>query len=149
MNAFVMLTDGQHILVFRRQTSENWTLPDTAEHWPLEWQRRSLRSCIRRLIMYCTNGVIDIEALWKPKIQMIHSVFGLEKDYKCYTIRIDPDIFQYLSVTLKHTQNQIQHIYKQDPKLYFNIMTPLEIQNSKQCSLQTIHCVRAFLDINK
>jgi hypothetical protein len=147
MNAFVLVTDGQQVLLFRKDS--NWSLPDTQEHWPLEWQRKSLKSTIRRLLLFCTYGIIDIDALWKPKTQTIHHVFGLPKEYKCYVIQIDKEIFQYLLVSMKHTLQHIQNIYKQDPKLFFTVMSSEDIQNSKQCSLQTIHCVRAFLDINK
>lgn len=147
MNLLTIFTDGKFVFLLRRHRL--WTLPDTAFLWPIEKKKGSTKETAIKLLKIASVGTIDIDRLdhWHPTVQKMHQVFGLTESYRCVVIYCEPEVFQYVCQTSK---NVYQLMHKYTETIFECSIMPIEdILDSKICSLETVHCVRAFLDTNK
>jgi hypothetical protein len=143
----VVFTDGLSVFLVRRHRL--WTIPDTAFLWPLEKKKGSFKDTGIHLLKIASVGTIDITKLeqWKPVVSQLHQVFGLSENYRCVVIQTCPEVFQYVCQT---TKNVYKYMHKYTETIFEpNTMSITEILDSKNCSLESIHCIRAFLDTNK
>lgn len=149
MNVLVLFTDGVRVLLVRTPADKNWTIPDTARHFPLEWKRRDAKTVATKLLQVATAGVVNLDALAKaggPVDVAFHAVFGLDKGYRCCVARVTPDAFTFSCDTFEAVLWHARHVSKLDMRLIVHIMTAADILVSRTVAIETIHCVRAFVD---
>lgn len=141
MHVILLITDGTSVLIIK-ENNRQIQLPNTLKYWPIEWQKRTHKQVAQKLARHITFGVLsgkECEPL------ALEKVFGLEEKCTCMIFRMSFTAYQQLLEILDRVLYHAHYIAKCECPSVVS-MTIENILASKTCTVETIHCVRAYFE---
>jgi len=140
MHVVCVFTDDTNVLIVKQ--NNQIIFPNTVQHWPLEWKRRTCKSTAEKLLRFISFGVLEGS---EGTSQTFYKLFGLHENTAVVQTKVSSEVYTNLVNILHRVMYHAFHRAKCD-FVHVDSIAIQDLLNSKSASVETLHCIRALYD---